>query len=843
MSSEPRSARVRRSLGLTIGAAILLHFSVSVTPAVAHPGHSHALDLSPDGRLPGQADLEKTGNTTYRFDSEEKRYEIRKPGQRPAFAHVDPMPPDVLRLAFSEGGGQIGGWVTLPPSELDPVCRTSGPRVAFVHTHRPFLGVPGADFWIRSIAERMNWKINDQASKSSGGTRAVKLFVDCTGGQINVHDVAVWENTYAAINSAVQQQLSSQLGQGPIKYLAFDAGSAGQAGGIAPVVNDNRKGWYNANALTTGVGVVYSAGWFAHVPVHELLHLFGASQGSESPPAPFSTPGYHCNDGFDVLCYSDGTGGVYSEASCPKSGGYDTPVGVPVDCNYDTYFNAKPEPGTWLAKYWNVAGHENPYLAGPPLAITGPPTSEAATSADLGGEIDSGGYDTTFYVKYGTTTSYGSVAPGGVIPGPTPEVPVGIQLTGLQPNTTYHYRVVATNVAGSSNGSDLTVTTTAAPPVAITEPAASETDTGATLKGKVNPEGLATTYQFEYGTTTAYGSKAPVPAGSAGSSTNLVDVSRAISGLVKGVTYHYRLTATNAEGTVLGGDMTFVARKVVEYSLPSGGRAIKIAPGPDGTMWFTAQNPSRIGKVTTAGTITEYPVAEGSPVGIVGGPDGNLWFANSSKSRIGKITPAGVITEYPTPTKFANPMDLTVGPDGNLWATEQDPSKIARVTTAGAITEYALPSQPKYRWPLGIAAGPDGNLWYASINGWVGKMSTAGTLLAEYVPPAFTSGPRYISQGPDGNLWYTSQSSAVGKVTTAGAFTWYAISSRANSIASGPDGNMWLTMFEAGKIARVTTTGTVTEYAVGANPAGVAKGPDGKMWFTTYSGKVGKIAP
>jgi virginiamycin B lyase len=49
---------------------------------------------------------------------------------------------------------------------------------------------------------------------------------------------------------------------------------------------------------------------------------------------------------------------------------------------------------------------------------------------------------------------------------------------------------------------------------------------------------------------------------------------------------------------------------------------------------------SKIGKITTGGTITEYTLPSGSePLGITAGPDGNLWFTDDGTSRIGKITP------------------------------------------------------------------------------------------------------------------------------------------------------------------------------------------------------------
>lgn len=80
---------------------------------------------------------------------------------------------------------------------------------------------------------------------------------------------------------------------------------------------------------------------------------------------------------------------------------------------------------------------------------------------------------------------------------------------------------------------------------------------GATLAGSITPGGTNAAIFFEYGTTTLYGSTTPVqniPAGAAP-----VDVSAAIGGLAAGATYHYRLVASNATGTVQGANVSFVA--------------------------------------------------------------------------------------------------------------------------------------------------------------------------------------------------------------------------------------------------------------------------------------------
>lgn len=98
-------------------------------------------------------------------------------------------------------------------------------------------------------------------------------------------------------------------------------------------------------------------------------------------------------------------------------------------------------------------------------------------------------------------------------------------------------------------------TSTAAKPQATTGASSAITDTSAKVSGTVNPGGQATTYEFQYGTTTDYGQQTAPQTLSAGTSPQ--SVSATISGLTPGTTFHYRLLATNASGTAAGQDQTF----------------------------------------------------------------------------------------------------------------------------------------------------------------------------------------------------------------------------------------------------------------------------------------------
>jgi hypothetical protein len=138
-------------------------------------------------------------------------------------------------------------------------------------------------------------------------------------------------------------------------------------------------------------------------------------------------------------------------------------------------------------------------------------------------------------------------------------------------------------------------------------------------------------------------------------------------------------------------------------------------------MWFaeSGSTTNMIGRITTAGVITEYPVSQLSN-GIsclTAGPDGALWFGMGSG--IGRITTTGVITQYFLPTQSNGVSGITASPDGTLWFTESGQSgtgsKIGRITTSGVITEYSLPVDNSS--PYSITAGSGGAFWFTEYGG------------------------------------------------------------------------------------------------------------------------------
>src|SRR3954452_13608000 len=200
--------------------------------------------------------------------------------------------------------------------------------------------------------------------------------------------------------------------------------------------------------------------------------------------------------------------------------------------------------------------------ADPPLANTAAAKSVGQTQATLSATVTPRGSATSVRFDLGTSTSYGLQSSSKDVGSGADPVSIEIPVQGLTANTTYHFRVIATSDGGTAQGADATLET-AVPPVTPTAPGASTGGvrdvgtTGATLTASVNPHGATTSYRFEYGATTSYGSSTPTTG--AGDGTRSAGVSDRIGGLTPGKRYHYRIVASNAVGTTRGGDRSFVA--------------------------------------------------------------------------------------------------------------------------------------------------------------------------------------------------------------------------------------------------------------------------------------------
>ncbi|MGA2166383.1 MAG: fibronectin type III domain-containing protein, partial [Solirubrobacteraceae bacterium] len=219
---------------------------------------------------------------------------------------------------------------------------------------------------------------------------------------------------------------------------------------------------------------------------------------------------------------------------------------------------------------------DNDFVTGGDVPVeTVAATAVGATGASLHGTVGTHQGPAGYYFEYGTTEAYGSDTPELR---ETLNITIPFQLneellTGLAPDTLYHYRIVATDSYGTSYGSDQTFTTKIAPS-AKTGEATHISETGATLTGTLDPNGVETKYHFEYQAGTASSSSTTVEA--AGSGTGTLQESTNLTGLTPGTTYHYRLVSSNEFAVVDGEEKTFTTTSLphtepeTETHLPGG---------------------------------------------------------------------------------------------------------------------------------------------------------------------------------------------------------------------------------------------------------------------------------
>jgi phosphodiesterase/alkaline phosphatase D-like protein/streptogramin lyase len=194
-----------------------------------------------------------------------------------------------------------------------------------------------------------------------------------------------------------------------------------------------------------------------------------------------------------------------------------------------------------------------------PSATTDAASSITATTAQVNGTVIAHGAATAYVFEYGTTTAFGQIAPlpSGNAGSGTASLPVTASVSGLAPNTTYSYRLVATNSQGTTLGPVMRFGTGPSLAPAVSTGAASDiTPASATLNATVNPRGQVTSFTFEYGTTLSFGQISAIDSTGDGLPTTR-PVSLPVSGLTPATTYLYRIVATNATGSTTGPVMSF----------------------------------------------------------------------------------------------------------------------------------------------------------------------------------------------------------------------------------------------------------------------------------------------
>ena len=443
---------------------------------------------------------------------------------------------------------------------------------------------------------------------------------------LNVEDVSCAAGTAISACTAVGTYWEAGL-ERPLA-MAWDK-TAGWAMQAPPMLGSDDKVHF------FGVSCVVSLGCETvgfHRPVGGVFESFAEGYWRGPPPTVSTGAATSIGDGGATLAASvnpNGSetkylfeygpttayGSKTSEASAGSGGGTvektQTLGGLSPNTTYHyraVATNDNPDPANGADQTFRTTGPPTPTVG---AGVPDPATGKAAT---LNATINPNGHSTTYQFEYGTAsgvyTTTVPAAPASAGAG-TSGVPVSYEITGLNRNTKYYFRVSATNSSGKVSSSESSFTTQGAPS-AETLGAIEVTRKGAQLWGFVSPHGEATKYWFEYGPTTSYGTKVPLSPGSLGAGQGGTTVIQEATGLKGKTLYHFRVTSENPLGTTFGNDVTFTTLKSTTLKYKAGkaletGAAVKAFSS---NFSFNGQlGQHSCGEAELSGTIGENPGA------------------------------------------------------------------------------------------------------------------------------------------------------------------------------------------------------------------------------------------
>lgn len=268
----------------------------------------------------------------------------------------------------------------------------------------------------------------------------------------------------------------------------------------------------------------------------------------------------------------------------------------------------------------------------PPIIASESVSGLTANAAKLEAQVNPDYLEATYSFEYAANqalTGATTVAGASPLAAGFGDQPASVEISGLQTRTTYYYRVVATNKAGTTHGPTEPTEhfQTLATPAVTTAAAQNLSRTSAALSGTVNPAGAATTYHFAYVAAAEYEPLAADPYANGRTTSESATVGSdytvhavgpiELRELQPGVSYHYAVVATNSEGATVGPDVTFTTAPPTP-PIAVTGEAVNVTPlsatltGGSDTRELQTALQFEFGTTPLSGSLAPATVAQGS---------------------------------------------------------------------------------------------------------------------------------------------------------------------------------------------------------------------------------------